>query len=189
MPPKVKVTKEEIVRAALDLVRQSGAAALNARAVANRLGCSTQPVFSNYATMEELRQDVLQAADGCYQKHIAEGMRDRAPGCPPYKASGMAYISFARREKELFKLLFMRDRTGEKIEEDRRSVAPLLRLISANTGMSEDDAYFFHLEMWIYVHGIATMIATGYLNWDEEQIGRMMADAYEGIRSRRAGGS
>ena len=75
MPPKVKVTKEEIVRAALDLVRQSGAAALNARAVANRLGCSTQPVFSNYATMEELRQDVLQAADGCYQKHIAEGMR------------------------------------------------------------------------------------------------------------------
>ena len=83
----------------------------------------------------------------------------------------------------------MRDRTGEKIEEDRRSVAPLLRLISANTGMSEDDAYFFHLEMWIYVHGIATMIATGYLNWDEEQIGRMMADAYEGIRSRRAGDS
>lgn len=28
---------------------------------------------------------------------------------PPYKASGMAYIDFARREKHLFRLLFMRN--------------------------------------------------------------------------------
>ena len=39
MPPKVKVTREQIVQAALALVRESGAQALNARAVANRLGC------------------------------------------------------------------------------------------------------------------------------------------------------
>ena len=78
MPPKVKVTREQIVQAALALVRESGAQALNARAVANRLGCSTQPVFSNYATMEELKLDVLRAADECYQAHLAKGMRDSA---------------------------------------------------------------------------------------------------------------
>ena len=33
---------------------------------------------------------------------------------PPYKASGMAYIRFAKEEKELFKLLFMRDRSDRK---------------------------------------------------------------------------
>ena len=33
---------------------------------------------------------------------------------PPYKASGMAYIRFAREQRELFKLLFMRDRTNEE---------------------------------------------------------------------------
>ena len=118
MPPKVKVTREQIVQAALALVRESGAQALNARAVANRLGCSTQPVFSNYATMEELKLDVLRAADECYQAHLAKGMRD--PAYPPYKASGVAYIGFARQERELFKLLFMRDRRGEKVEEAAR---------------------------------------------------------------------
>ena len=48
---------------------------------------------------------------------------------PPYKASGIAYIQFAKEEKELFKLLFMRDRTGEKIEENREEIRPMLNLI------------------------------------------------------------
>ena len=45
-------------------------------------------------------------------------------------------------------------------------------------------AYFFHLEMWVYVHGIAAMIATDYLDWDEELISRMLTDAYEGMKER-----
>ena len=41
MPPKVKITKEEIIEAALRIVRESGDEALNARNVAAALGCST----------------------------------------------------------------------------------------------------------------------------------------------------
>lgn len=51
MPPKVKVTKEEIIAAALEILRQKGMEAVNARAVAAALGCSTQPIFSNYSSM------------------------------------------------------------------------------------------------------------------------------------------
>jgi len=54
MPPKVKVTKEAVVAAAVQIVRSQGAQALNARTVAAALACSTQPVFSNFATMEQL---------------------------------------------------------------------------------------------------------------------------------------
>ena len=35
MPPRVKVTKEDIVKAAVDIVRKSGAPAINARTVAS----------------------------------------------------------------------------------------------------------------------------------------------------------
>ena len=55
MPPKVKITKEDILKAALDLLRQSGETALCARGLAAALGSSTQPIFSNFATMDELR--------------------------------------------------------------------------------------------------------------------------------------
>lgn len=182
MPPKAKVTREDIVRAGVDVVRSSGAAGLNARAVAARLGVSTQPIFTHYATMDALRADVISAADRLYRSYMDADMA--AGELPPYKASGMAYIRFAREERELFKLLFMRDRSRETITENAEEIAPLLDLIQAKTGMSRDRAYFFHLEMWVYVHGIATMTATGYLDWDRETVSQMLTDAFQGLLAR-----
>lgn len=182
MPPRIKVTRANILTAALEVVRENGAEELNARAIAKKLNCSTQPIFSNYSTMEELRLDVMQAAKQLYQQYIEVGMKD--PSYPPYKASGISYIKFAQEEKELFKLLFMRDRSKEEIKQEREEISELLNLISANTGMSLDDAYMFHIEMWVFVHGIATMIATSYLNWDWEIISRMMTDAYQSMKER-----
>ena len=40
------------------------------------------------------------------------------------------------------------------------------------------------MEMWIYVHGIATMIATAYLEWDLDFISAALTDAYQGLRLR-----
>lgn len=182
MPPKVKTTKMDILRAAVELVRESGESALNARSLAAGLGCSTQPIFSNFATMDALREAVMQEANELYQSYLR---RDMASGeYPPYKASGMAYIRFAREERELFKLLFMRNRSRETVEEDRAAIRPLLTIIQNNLGIGEEEAVLFHLEMWIYVHGIATMIATSYLNWDTEMVSKVLTDAYMGMKYR-----
>lgn len=182
MPPKTKITKQHIIAASVEVVRDRGAEALNARAVAKKLNCSTQPIFSNYSSMEELKIDVVQSAKQLYQQHLDIGMKN--PSYPPYKASGMAYIKFAKEEKELFKLLFMRDRSHEEIKEEREELSGLIELISSNTGMNQDDAYLFHIGMWVYVHGIATMIATSYLDWEWDQISVMLTEAYQGLKMR-----
>lgn len=182
MPPKIKITKQHIIAASMEVVRESGAEALNARAVAKKLKCSTQPIFSNYSSMEDLKADVMQSAKQLYQQYLEAGMKD--PSYPPYKASGIAYIRFAKEEKELFKLLFMRDRSHEEIKEEREELSGLIRLISSNTGLSLEEAYLFHIGMWIYVHGIATMIATAYLDWEWGQISTMLTEAYEGQKER-----
>lgn len=182
VPPKFMFTKKEIVAAALNIVRSAGMSGLTARALAAELGCSVKPIFGLFRSMEEVQQEVLAAANELYQGAIQAGMISGK--YPPYKASGMAYIGFAREERELFKLLFMRDRSGERIEEDRESIRLLLELLQRNLGVSEDDAYLFHLEMWVYVHGIATMIATSYLDWDDEFVSRVLTDAYVGLKYR-----
>ena len=41
MPAIKKVSKEAIIDAAVDVLREGGAAAINARSVAKKLGCST----------------------------------------------------------------------------------------------------------------------------------------------------
>ncbi len=112
MPPKVKITKDEILKAALGIVRKGGVQALNARALADALGCSTQPVFSNYPGMDELRADVDRTASELYREYLASGAK--RSDVPKYKAFGLAYIEFAKEEPELFRLLFMCDRSNEK---------------------------------------------------------------------------
>lgn len=181
MPPKCRFTREEIIQAALDLTAEKGVGALTARGLAQRLGSSAKPIFGLFANMEEVQQEVVKAANLRYQEYLRQDMS--AGRYPPYKASGMAYIRFAREQKELFKLLFMRDRTHEE-KAAGDELEALLGLIQKNMGLSRDDAYCFHLEMWIYVHGIATMIATAYLEWDMDFISDALTDAYQGLRLR-----
>lgn len=182
MPPKAKFSKEEITGAALSIVREKGMQGLTARALGAALGSSSRPIFTTFRNMEEVSQAVIQAANTIYQNFLNAEMKNSA--YPPYKASGMGYIRFAQEERELFKLLFMRDRSHEEIKEEREQLKPLLDMIQKNMGINEEAAYYFHLEMWIYVHGIATMFATSYLNLEEDFISDVLTDAFEGLRVR-----
>ena len=182
MPPRVRVTKEEIVRAATDLVRAEGMECLNARRIASALGCSTQPIFSNFGSMEELRAAVIEDAERIYgERTDAEIARGEYP---PYKASGMAYIRFAAEERELFRLLYMRDRSREEIPESTGLNDRMTGMVEGNTGLGQERARLFHLEMWAFVHGIAVMSATNYLKPDTELVSRMLTDAYQGLKKR-----
>ena len=182
MPPRTKVTKDGILQAAVDLVRQHGEQGLNARTVAATVHCSTQPVFSNFATMEELRFAVVGKANELFGKYIENEVKQGE--YPVYKASGMAYIRFAKEERELFKLLYMRDRTGEVIPETDEHWDDMEAFVTRNTGLPEGRAKLFHLEMWAFVHGIASLVATRFLPLDFDLISQMLTDAYQGLRKR-----
>ena len=181
MPPKVKITKEDIVNTAVELVRANGEGAVNARAIAARLNCSTQPVFSNFATMDDLLEEAFTNAYDqylCFIKNEVESGK-----YPVYKAFGMAYIRFAKEEKELFRFLFMRKRTGEDIAPSPDFEESVQLIMQAN-GVTAETARLIHLEMWTCVHGIGTMLATSYLSLEWELIGDMLTDIYQGIRAR-----
>ena len=183
MPPKCRFTREQVIQAALGLTRRKGMTALTARGLAEELGCSVKPIFGLFQSMEEVQGEVIAAANALYQSaYISKGMAEGR--YPPYKASGIAYIHFAKEEKELFKLLFMRDRTGERTEQGHEELEPIIRVIMENLELDRDRAYQFHLELWLYVHGMATMIATNYLDWDMDFVSRAMTDAYEGLKLR-----
>ena len=180
MPPKVKITKEDIINTALELVRANGEQSVNARNIASALNCSTQPVFSNFATMDDLRLALLEKINSLCREFMKN--EEEKGEFPSYKANGMAYIRFAKEEKELFKLLYMRDRRGEDVPESTHVDEEMERVVRNNTGLDEETATLFHLEMWAFVHGIASMFATGFLDLDMDLVSRMLTDAYQGLR-------
>lgn len=180
MPPKVKITKEDIINASVEIVRREGAQAINARTVASMLDCSTQPVFSNFSSMMEMKLAVVQRANEICSEYIEKEISSGK--FPAYKASGIAYIRFAKEEKELFKLLYMRDRTNENDSGANELDNKMENIVQGATGLDGDNAKLFHLEMWAYVHGIAVMVATGFEDLDFELVSRMMTDVYRGLR-------
>ena len=183
MPPKVKITKEKIIDAATEIVRVVGSDALNARALATSLGASTQPIFSCFASMNEVRDAVSLRANALYEVYLEEMIRGEA--YPPYTAMGMGYIKFAREERELFKLLFMTpaEPSASNAVSDRGFGSAVERIMGL-TGFSREVAETFHCEMWSFVHGVAVMCATDFLTLDDEKISSMMTDVYQGLLTR-----
>ncbi len=179
MPPKVKISKEDILNASVEIVRRNGDVALNARTIASELNCSTQPIFSNFSTMDELRLAVVEKADMLCQEYIQREIDSEK--YTDYKASGMAYIRFAKDEKELFKLLYMRDRSGETIPEMSEINDKMEMIVKNNTGLDASKTKLFHFEMWAFVHGIATMFATGFLDFEWDLVSKMLTDTYQGL--------
>ena len=59
MPRKQSVTKEMLIDAAFDLVREKGEEELSARHLAVKAGCSTQPIFRIYRNMGEMENDLF----------------------------------------------------------------------------------------------------------------------------------
>lgn len=182
MPAKKLVPREKIVQAATRIVRRRGIESLNARILAAELKCSTRPIYLSFKGMEEVRGEVLREATEIYRSYTEKGMRESE--YPKYKAYGMSYIRFAKEEKLLFKFLFMRDRSRESREETSEDTEKAISMLMENLGLDYSSAYLFQTEIWIYVHGIATMLATGYLDLPEEIISGLVTDAYEGLKLR-----
>ena len=180
MPPKVKITKNDIINASIGILRK-GSEDLNARSIASALNCSTQPIFSNFETMESLWNAVISEAYNIYMGFIENEVKDEK--YPKYKSYGMGYIRFAKEEKQLFKLLFMRNRSGEELTYSK-DFEESVEMIMKSNGFSKEKAELVHLEMWTCVHGIGTMLATSFVDLDWKTISKVISDVYLGVIER-----
>ena len=60
MPRKFMFTREEVLAAALDLVREQGITAVTARGLGEKLGFSSKAIFSLFENMEDVRSAVME---------------------------------------------------------------------------------------------------------------------------------
>ena len=183
MPPKVRVTQEAILKAGLAIIREKGIDGLNAREVARALGCSVQPVFSNFQSMENLRESLYRQADSLLSACMAKGMHRHQI---PFLGMGMAYIAFAKEEGNLFKFLFMSDAfRGKSVLEMIRDEEnkPVLRMIAGMTGLDMAQAERLFLSIWLTTHGIAALMATNSCDFSEELIAGLLTGSFSGMKN------
>lgn len=182
MPPKAKFTKNEIIDAAMEIVRREGFSALTARALGAELGSSARPIFTVFKNMEEVQQYVEDSAKEIYAEYVERGLSEELP----FKGVGTQYILFSIREPKLFQLLFMAEH--ENVPE-LSGVLPLidesyekiLLSIKREYGLKEVSAKKLYQHLWIYTHGIATLCATRMCHFTGSEISEMMTEVFTGL--------
>lgn len=181
MPPKIQFSKADLLHAAFSLTKTRGMDALNARSIARELGCSTQPIFRAFRSMEEIRSEMVRMAMDVYVNYISQSVHLSSL---PYLGTGLAYILFAQEEPQLFRMLFMCDRStaGEQKQFPDRTIDFVLELVMKGTGLDREKAEEFHRHLWIYTHGLASMVVTRFVTLTKEEIELLLHQEYHAMR-------
>ena len=173
MAPNNKFTKEQMVKAAVRVARDRGIDGLTAKTMADELGISTQPVFTAFGSMDEVKREVYAAAVSVYDEYTELGLKEKIP----FLGVGMQYIRFARQEPELYRLLFLAQAQDteysalKSMQHLQELVRPTLIRIYHITA-EEADLYF--RDLWFVVHSLATLIVTGDFPYSDQQIGEIL---------------
>lgn len=149
-----------ILDTAFAMTREEGFANVTARKVAAKAGCSTQPIFRVYKNMDELWGAVYDRAAGFFEDYY--GIYPKM-GKAPFVNLGMAYIAFAREEKHLFELLFVKGSPRKKsmYELLNGSAGNVIYEINRARSAGCSDPGDLFMKMWIFIHGAACMTMTG----------------------------
>lgn len=173
MPPSVKFTKEEIVNAALQVVREKGTAALTTRQIAAVLGVSTRPIFTYFQNMQQVQEAVRQAAQALYHSYIKKGLEQ----VHPFIGLGEQYIRFATQEPELYRLLFLPLAPGSEnkaMEEMERTQNLVLEFLQQIYQLDEAAAKRFFRDVWLVAHNLAALIVTNCCPYSPEEIRQIL---------------
>ena len=179
MSPKAKITKDMVVAAAVEVAREKGAESINARSVAARLSCSTQPVLYHFATIEELKRAAYSRADRMHTEYLMR-FSGRAD---PLLEIGLNYIRFAVEEPRLFRFLFQSGYAKEKsIMEmiDSEELTPVLAAMREGIGADAERTRSVFLTVALFTHGYASIIANNALEFDEALIAEHLERAFTG---------
>lgn len=180
VPPRAKINREMIIDAAYEIVRESGEDNINARNIADKLGCSTQPVLYVFKTMDEIRECVYQKADEYHSEYL---MRINESEKDPMAAIGKNYIRFSVDERNLFRLLFQSGAFSGRMQGlvDDERLWPVLQAMSSQMGMEVSDVKTYFACIFYPVHGIASLLANNSMEYDEAEFENLISMIKRGV--------
>ena len=180
MPPRAKITKEMVIDAAFEVAREGGEANINARTVAKRLNCSTQPVMYHFATIEELKRAVYAKLDWYHTEYL---MNITNPQEGMMLGIGLNYIRFAIEEPQLFRFLFQ---SGYAVENsllemvDSEELLPILSAMQQAMELPMEQTKEAFITIALFAHGYASIIANNSLEYDEKTVITHLERTYRG---------
>lgn len=172
MPPIKKYDRESIINIALEIAKNEGFDKINARRIARELNSSVNPIFNNFKNMDELKKEVYIRIYELYKEYMLRDINEEKA----YKKMGLNYIRYAKDYPLFFKLIFMQSTNlnaadfimADEIGDNVIKKGQLL------TGLNYEEQKKFHIKVWIFTHGIASLVASGTIKFSDEEIAGLL---------------
>ena len=178
MARKEKITKEDILAAAFQIAKRDGMQEVTARKLALEIGCSTQPIFRVFQGMEDVIAQLFSMITNFFEEYYENYTGNESI---PFIRLGMAYISFAEKEKHLFYALFLTtERGGKTLYELLNGQKGLLvKEINKSKELGIHNPGDLFMKLWIFIHGAACMMITVDYELPEEETEMLLIESFQ----------
>lgn len=169
MARTIKFSKEDILEKSVEFIKKKGYSNLTVRELAKYIGCSTQPIFKNYANFDKYKEELKLYLGKDYSSFIHKyvDIKDYL-----YTIS-YAYAFYAKKEPNVFFSLFMADLAGSRTVEEVLNTDRNFETIKAMVkqyNISLADAKKVYREVRFYTHGIATQLCVNSIKLTDKEI-------------------
>ncbi|MDR1013176.1 MAG: TetR/AcrR family transcriptional regulator [Lactobacillales bacterium] len=168
MAKKKIYTKEQIIENACKIVQANGFDKLTVRNVAKQMDTSTQPIYLEFKSMEDLKEVVVEKIlNKLFKITLKKSYTE-----DPLIDLGLALIDFSNNEKDLFKTLFVENyQLGPKIYDHSYESFHILVLSSEKySNLSEYKINILHSHIYVMATGLASLISAGIFYYNFEKI-------------------
>lgn len=166
MPPQVRFSREDILKAAFDLAIEGGISTITAQAMAGKLNSSVQPLYSNFSSVQELKQVLAENVCRLFREYVTKSYFSQ-----PYIDIWVGELLFAKHFKNLYtSFLIERNSFEDSFLELNREEFEIFRTDAKLQGLTHDQLHALYRHMQIYNYGLCVMICNDY--WiDQTNIG------------------
>ena len=149
-------TKDQILKAAYDVVAKEGFKGFTARNIAKKMGISTQPIYLEFKNMEELKEDVFPI------ERTGDKIIDL----------GLNYIYFAKKHHSLYMALYIDEHgDGKKMHDfSYNYFREIVKEDERYNQLSDEYVDALHTGTWVAVTGLASLMSSNIMHPTEEQI-------------------
>lgn len=173
MPRKELFNKNTILERTYDFIKENGIEKMNARDLCKYIGCSTQPLFRLFGSMEDFKKELKVYLHDVYDEFINK-IVDKNDYL--YTIS-YAYALFSLEESNIFKALFMTDLAGTRtIKEVLESLHNIetIKSIPIQYNITSEEANNLYRDIRFYTHGLSCQIACNTISVSKEEIGELI---------------
>ncbi|WP_313539205.1 TetR/AcrR family transcriptional regulator [Enterococcus sp.] len=179
MARKKTITRDQILKAAYEVVATEGFTRFTARNIAAKMKCSTQPIYLEFKNMEDLKSAL-----------ISQIFDYLATDVFPIERRGdiivdltLNYIGFANKEKRLYRALYLEEYGGGDSMQ-QFSFDLFVKSVKKDAKYSElstVELQSLHTGVWIVATGLAALMSSGIIHPTEDQIAKLMTETVDNI--------